>query len=403
MANIYFVPIPEFGHMTPPLKLARALKLRGHRVSYVGFADFEDYVRSHGLEYIPLLEQRYPKGYLNERKDKQAKMKIDKLSMMLVEAKEANDSIALNPLGELEKEIARVCRAAEPDLLIVDSMLRDLAVMASHKLGLPTLVLAVHFEEARIKLGAPDSKTPADGLPVIVLCPKQIDFSMTPKSENYFYAEASIELDRKEPLPFPWDELDQTRPLIYCSFGSQGNQYEQSEDLYRAIIEAMKEKSDWQLVLSIGPFANIADFQPVPENVLVVNWAPQLELLKRASIMINHGGLGAVKECIYFGVPMISYPGKWDQPNHTARLVYHGLGVRGNIHDRSARQVLNLIDTIEKNPSFKRRVEAMGEVFREIEGSGVGVKTVERILADYRDGVRDKRDRAAAGQSSAVS
>src|SRR5215212_5798554 len=155
MANILFVPVPEFGHMIPPLKLARALKLRGHQVYYVGFSDFEDYARAQGLEFIPIFEQRYPKGYLNSRTDKQAKMKLDRLSMMLLEAKEAGDSFALNPLGELEKEIARVFQIVEADLFIVDSMLRDLGFESAHNLEAPAIILSLHFEEARIGLGGP--------------------------------------------------------------------------------------------------------------------------------------------------------------------------------------------------------------------------------------------------------
>lgn len=385
MANILFVPVPEFGHMIPPLKLAKALKLRRHRVYYVGFSDFEEYVRSQGLEYIPILEQRYPKGYMNDRADKQFRMKLDRLSLISLEAREANDNIAFNPLEELEKEIARVFQTVEPDLVIVDSMLRDLALMAAHELGAPAVILSLHLEEARIGLGGPGYVPPELNLPVIVLCPKQIDFSPTPKNSNYYYLEASIDLERKEAHAFPWDALDETKPLIYCSFGSQCHQYEQSEGLFRTIIAALREKPGWQLVLAIGPYLNIHDFQPAPENVLIVSWAPQLEMLSRASMMITHGGLGAVKECIFFGVPMIVFPGKWDQPNHAARVVYHGLGVRANIHDRSVRQIHSLIEAVDKNPMFKSRIAAMSETFREIENSGIGVRTVEKLLADYRD------------------
>jgi UDP:flavonoid glycosyltransferase YjiC (YdhE family) len=107
-------------------------------------------------------------------------------------------------------------------------------------------------------------------------------------------------------------------------------------------------------------------------------------MLEKASIMINHGGLGAVKECIFFGVPMIVFPGKWDQPNHAARVVFHGLGVRGNIHDRSTQQINTLIDVVDKDPKFKSRIDAMSKTFRDIENSGIGIRTVEKLLADYQ-------------------
>jgi MGT family glycosyltransferase len=221
-------------------------------------------------------------------------------------------------------------------------------------------------------------------LPIIVLCPQEIDFGCAQRKSNYYYLEASIETERKEAHAFRWDGVDESKPLIYCSFGSQCHQYEQSEGLFRAIIEAMRERPGWQLILSVGPYLNMSDFQPIPENVLLVKWAPQLEMLERASIMITHGGLGGVKEAIFFGVPMIVFPCRWDQPHNAARVVYHGIGVRGNINDASVEQIHSLIDAVDKDPMFKSRVDAMSRAFREIENSGVGVSAVEKIISDSR-------------------
>jgi zeaxanthin glucosyltransferase len=382
MANILFMPVPEFGHMNPPLKLAKSLQERGHRVYYVGFADFEDYVHSQGLDYISIFSERYPKGYLQARADKQARMKLDRLSLMFLEAREAHDQIAINPLKAFEEEIARVFRIIPPDLFIVDNMLRDLAATVAHRLGTPTLRLSLHFEEARIDLGDPGDIPPPGKLPALLLCPKEFDFSYSPKKENYHYLEASIEVGRKEASAFPWERIDESRPLIYCSFGSQCHQYEQSETLFRAIIEAVGEKPGWQMVLAVGPYLKVADFEPLPANVVVVNWAPQLKMLERAAMMITHGGLGAVKECIFFAVPMLVFPGKWDQPYHAARVAHHGIGVRGNSRESSVRQIRKLIDGIAGNALFKQRIEAMSRTFREIENSGIGVRTVEKLMAD---------------------
>jgi zeaxanthin glucosyltransferase len=384
MANILFMPVPEFGHMNPPLKLAKSLQQRGHSVYYIGFADFEDYVRSQGLEYIPIFEDRYPKGYTKARADKQAKMKLDLLSVMFYEAREANDQIATDPLAAFEQEVARVFRTVKPDLFLVDNMMRDLGASVAHNLGVPTVRLSLHFEEASVGLAGPAHLPPPVKLPAILLCPKEFDFTYSPPKENYHYLEASIEVGRQETGAFPWERLDESRPLIYCSFGSQCHQYEHSKGLFRAIIEAMSQKPQWQLVLSVGPHLKTSDFGPLPENVLLVNWAPQLRMLERAAVMITHGGLGAVKECIFFAVPMIVLPGKWDQPYHAARVAHHGIGVRGNSQDMSVQQINMLIDSVAGNEQFKQRVEAMSRTFRQIEESGVGVRTVEKLMADLQ-------------------
>ena len=100
--------------------------------------------------------------------------------------------------------------------------------------------------------------------------------------------------------------------------------------------------------------------------------------------MINHGGLGTIKECIYFGVPMIVFPMMRDQPGNAARVAYHGLGIVGQSRV-SAGQVNALIDTVERNPSFRARAEAMGKKFREIEDSGIGIQVIERLVHWHAD------------------
>jgi UDP:flavonoid glycosyltransferase YjiC (YdhE family) len=384
MANILFLPVPEFGHMIPPLKLAKALRLRGHQVCYVGLPDFEAYIRSQGLDYLAIFEQLCPRGFLQQRAEKQARLGLDVLSLMLFEAKQAHDPLASDPMTAFLGEIARICQIVRPDLLIVDNMLRDLAGKVRSELAVPTIRLSLHFEEALVGLGTAEDIRSAADLSTIVLCPKEIDFHSSPRKPNYYHLEASIELDRKEPGYFPWHQVDPQRPLIYCSFGSQCHQYEHATMLFRRIIEALNHKPEWQLVMGIGPYLKPQDFLPRPSHILVVNWAPQLQILSRAVMMISHGGLGAVKECIYFAVPMVIFPGKWDQPNHAARVVHHGIGVRGDSRASSVQHILHLIETVRSNPSFKRRIEVMSKTFRDIEDSGIGTRTVEKLMADLK-------------------
>lgn len=381
MATIMFLPFPEFGHVNPTLKLARELKQSGNRVCYLGLADFEEYVRSQGLEFIPIMESSYPKGSSGERS---ARMKLGRVELIMRETRKADDEISSKPFEGFKNEFEEIIRGTAPDLLIVDFLIGGLAYMAAREFGITSAVFSVTLLEGWM-IGEPPDDPEHLELPMLILCPEEFDFPGAARKPNRHYIEASIDLQRKELHPFPWRELDESRPLIYCSLGSESHLYEQSWRLFRAIIEAMSAKPDWQLVLAIGPYLNTSDFQPHPENVVLVNWAPQLDMLRRASIMITHGGLGAVKECICLGVPMIVFPFKWDQPFNAARAVAHGLGVRGNVNNVSARQIHNLIDAIVGDPLLKIRIDAMSKKFNEIENSGRGVEILEKIIRDFRD------------------
>jgi UDP:flavonoid glycosyltransferase YjiC (YdhE family) len=364
-----FFPFPAYGHLNPTLKLAKGLQQAGHRVCYVGFAEFEEYVTSQGLEFVTILEDSNPED----------SPKFNRLELLGVGTRGAADKAILIQLLEIERRLKQLIRDADPDLLLVDYVIGGVAYRMAKELGAPCGIIHSTLIDGPM-LGKTASISHDLQLPMLVLCPEEFDFPNPAKKPNRYHIEPSIDLERRESYPFPWRGLDESKPLIYCSMGSQSHIYGDSSNLFRAIIEAMREKPDWRLVLAAGRHMDCNAFHPVPENVLIVNWAPQLEMLERASIMITHGGLGAVKECILFGVPMIVFPCRWDQPHNAARVVYHGLGVRGNINDASVEQIHSLIDAVDKDPMFKSRVDAMSRTFREIERSGRGVQVVESIL-----------------------
>lgn len=85
-------------------------------------------------------------------------------------------------------------------------------------------------------------------------------------------------------------------------------------------------------------------------NVHFFRRVPQLVLLQNADAHITHGGLGSVKESIYYGVPMLVYPldAHYDQPGNGLKVEHHGLGLRGNFEwERAASlqaKLLRLLD-----------------------------------------------------------
>jgi UDP:flavonoid glycosyltransferase YjiC (YdhE family) len=52
----------------------------------------------------------------------------------------------------------------------------------------------------------------------------------------------------------------------------------------------------------------------VHENTLLLPFAPQVDILKRASLFITHAGMNSVSESIQYGVPLICVPQYGDQP-----------------------------------------------------------------------------------------
>src|SRR5215470_5576155 len=151
MSTIVFVPFPEFGHVNPTLKLAAGLRRAGHRVGYLGLADFEDHVRSQGLEYFPVLKNRYPKGELGARAAQKGRGRLD---FIVEEARQTDREIYSNPFKWIEAEFHQMIRDIGPDLLIVDVLIGGIAYKAAAEFGIRSALLSVTLMEGPI-LGAP--------------------------------------------------------------------------------------------------------------------------------------------------------------------------------------------------------------------------------------------------------
>ena len=373
MATIMFFAFPEFGHFNPTLKLAKALQHAGHRVCYLGFAEFEEYLRAQQLEFIPIMAEQAHGTAAATRPCMRAKPMLEALSGI-----DEPDRASSGVFKHVENELQRLTSEVKPDMLLVDFLIGNLAYKADREFGVPSVLVSLSYFETPM-LGRPVHDGNPE-LPVLVLCPDDFDFPVAIKDQNRICIEPSVDLQRKELHAFPWDALDNSKPLIYCSLGSQSYIYDRTADLFRAVAAAMQCKPGWQLLLATGSDVTLEQLGPLPTNVLVVKWAPQVQVLKRAAMMITHGGLGAIKECIFLGVPMVVFPCRWDQPFNAARVAAHGLGVRGNINHISAGHILSLMETIAGNPLFKQRVDAMSKTFRDIEDSGIGVRAVETLL-----------------------
>jgi UDP:flavonoid glycosyltransferase YjiC (YdhE family) len=384
MAKIIFASYPETGHLNASFKIAKGLKSSGHQVSYLSLPDFEEHIRQQGFEFIALFEKLCPKGFLFESA---VMNNIENIEAVLLQVSKAGQ-----PLDRyLSQELRQILQRVEPDLLIIDLFLPDFALIAA-QFGLPLLLLNTQFFNPWAERQA--VYQPLIKWPELILSPREFDFPGAARKKNSRYVESSIDLKRKD-VPFPWHRLDPHKSLLYCSFGSQSHIFNGSQKFFQVVIDAVVGKDDWQLVLTVGTHLRAEDFHSVPANAILVNTAPQLDILKRASIMLTHGGFNSVKEAIFFGVPMILFPMIRDHPAIAARVVYHGLGVRGELQKISVEQMRALINRVDKDSSCRARVESMARKFREAESSAPSLRSIEAVLAALRNKGRN-RDAASA-------
>src|SRR5260221_3394134 len=91
-------------------------------------------------------------------------------------------------------------------------------------------------------------------------------------------------------------------------------------DVFRTIAAATGKRKGFKLVLPVGDHVDPEQIGPTPSNTIMVKRAPQLELLKRASVCITHAGLNTALEALAQGVPQVASPVTSDQPGVSARI-----------------------------------------------------------------------------------
>ena len=105
-------------------------------------------------------------------------------------------------------------------------------------------------------------------------------------------------------------------------------------------------------MLSVGPVLRPEQIGPVPKNAIVVNQAPQLELMKMASVCITHAGFNTVLEALTQGVPQVAIPITNDQPGVAARIAAHQTGVVTSLGDLTVSQLSTLVAEVLNNSRY---------------------------------------------------
>ena len=345
------------GHLNPFLALARELQRRGHRATVFQMPDLASSVRAEQVDFVPIGARDHPLGSLPQS---------------LAELGRLSGLAALRfTVRAIAKTTEMICRDAPQavhdarvDMLLVDQTEPAGGSVAEH-LGIPFVTLCNalalnrepdvpppfspwNYRESvwarmRNRLGyavsdrilAPVRGVLADyrrrwKLPVhkgsddsysrlaqISQQPREFDFPRKFLPSCFHYV-GPLRSPERQTVEFPWERLD-GRPLIYSSLGTLQNQ---KTNLYQCFVEACADL-DVQLVIAGRSPESLG---PLPGNVIAAAYAPQLELLEKASLTLTHGGLNTVLDSLKCGVPMVVVPLTYEQPAIAVRVARVGAG-----------------------------------------------------------------------------
>jgi UDP:flavonoid glycosyltransferase YjiC (YdhE family) len=236
----------------------------------------------------------------------------------------------------------------------------------------------------------------------MVFCPRELDFPRSPASRaaRSAWVGPCIDHGRAEP-PFPWDAVPPDARIAYCAFGTQSSRTPIAAAHLQTIVDVFSAQDDLFLVLAC-PEEHRPRVPPSARGragrVLVVERAPQLALLRRASLAITHAGFNSLKECAALGVPMIAVPLSHDQPRNAALVEYHRLGValdgRGELR---APALAEAIARVRGSAAIHESCARMKGAMEKARGFGDALAFLDGLIASARSegapaaGPRDAR------------
>jgi MGT family glycosyltransferase len=186
--------------------------------------------------------------------------------------------------------------------------------------------------------------------------PAALEFEIDNRHPLLHYTGPFVDAEQRPKVDFAWERLD-GRPLVYASLGTLQNG---SEKIFRTIAEACAGLPV-QLVISLGGGINPDRLGVLSGEPLVVSYAPQLELVKRAAVVITHAGINTALESLAEGVPLVCIPIGNDQPGVASRVSMRGAGLVLPWRRVNAKRLRAAVRTVLEDESYRcaaRKVQA---------------------------------------------
>jgi len=244
-----------------------------------------------------------------------------------------------------------------------------------------------HARSVGLKIDWNNLDSALSPLASITQVPRAFDFESSHWPSQFHHTGPFHNGKGRENVDFPWERLT-GEPLVYASMGTILNG---QVDVFRTIVAAVAKNKNLQLVLSIGDQIDPKRIGPVPNNAIVVKRAPQLELLKRATVCITHAGLNTVLESLAQGVPQLAIPITYDQPGVAARIAHKKTGVVTSLDKSTADHLASLLNEVLTDPTYRENARKLQKAITEANGLSVAADLIEESLG------AQKKVSAAAG------
>ncbi len=415
MAHLGVLCYQGAGHLNPLIALSRELMLRGHQVSFFLPGEFESQIRAQGFGFFPIdvantEPARRDNGSADQPKSgwiEDTRSRLSRLDQEIGEymheylASVSAAGVDALLMGEITLAGPTVAEILRTPYFVVSTSIphnfgwsapqawlpqrtwqeqlqaRILEVSIFSMRGPVRRILDRHRRQAGLGPIA-QIGTAFPELAHITQWPRFLDTPREALPDRFFYTGPFVDAGARSSVDFPWHKLN-GQPLVYASLGTTRKA---DPEIYHRIASACAGQ-DLQLVVTLGGRRNMELFANLPGNPLVVENAPQLNLLKRADIVITHAGPNTALETLLSGKPMLALPVALDQPAVAAHLERLGVAEVLSPQHRSAeeiREALLKLMTMDRYREAGRSIQAQ---LQSLHGTVQAASIVEEALAGH--------------------
>lgn len=418
MARILVSVLPASGHINPILAIAQALTANGHNVSFTTDQSYSAQLERAGYSLYPMA---YPEGAVQETLDafRQPARWISQFSL------HPPQSFFFCNLDTLTDSIISAIDIFQPDVLLTDLNQYAGPIAADARqlpyasycaivnpirskdippfgMGLdwaprwqwkrftwPLLGLVLHpilwrYDRIVNRVRRRHKLPPVHGAllahsPYLTLVPvtSAYEYPRSDLPQEVMYVGSVTTPQRGEVHnDFPWKFFDDERPAIYVSMGT----IVQGDRVFRHVIELARD-ANWKAIIAIGRDSNPLDYHPLPDNVIVRQFVPQLEILQRVDAVVSHGGNNTVTETLMHGLPLVVIPISADQPDSAAHVAASGAGIRLSPWRLTRGKLGRAIDAVLVNDAFREAAKRIQASYALTDGPQTSARLIELLAA----------------------
>ena len=394
--HIAFLNNSGYGHVIPTLDVVAELVRRGHEVTYVTGDGLVDRVARTGATVH---------GYIS-RLDS-----VDLSRMTTADDTARMPSVYLQEGIEALRTLEGHLGERRPDVIAYDLTLYHVARIVARKWRLPAaetfpaLASNKHFsllDKLIEKMGTGNPRHPAlqeffreltallarhgqsdTSIEEIMGREEELNLAFYPKS----FQPAAATFDERYVFMGPcldgaiaaehWTPPGDGKPVVLISLGTSVHQ---RPGFFRMCVETFRD-SPWHVVLAVHKGIDPAELEPLPPNVEVHTWAPQLAVLRHADVFVSHAGLGSIMGAMSTGTPVVLVPGTPEHEIHAQRVAELGLGRVIRSGSLGPERLRAAVEEVAADRMTRKRVLAMRQDIVDAGGPQAAADAIERHVS----------------------